>query len=79
VVGAVVANVAGVALLPGTDGLRVFRVTGTVALLAYGLSNVSDSIWKGVRWSTTLKFLFDGAIYAAVTGATFAWLWPAAL
>lgn len=26
----------------------------------------------------TGKFLFDGVLYAAVTGATFAWLWPTA-
>lgn len=56
----------------------VFRVATTVALLGHGFTSVCDSIWKGVSWSTTAKFVLDGVIYAFVTGATFAWLWPAA-
>ena len=55
-----------------------FRIAATVGLLGYALSNVSDSIWKGSSWVTTLKFAFDGLVYALVTAATFAWLWPAA-
>jgi hypothetical protein len=39
---------------------------------------VNDSIWKGVSWGTTARFVFDGVVYALVTGGTFAWLWPAA-
>jgi hypothetical protein len=70
------AYVAGMALGPG-DGL-VFRMTATVALVGYGLSGIVESIWKGVAWSTSWKFLFDGLVYALATGATFAWLWPAA-
>ena len=51
---------------------------GLLALLVYGFSNVNDSIWKGVSWGVTFKFVFDGCLYAAVTGLTFWWLWPAA-
>ncbi len=63
----------------GTDaGYRmVFRVTGTVAVLAYALAGIPDSIWKGQSWSTTMKFVFDGVVYGLVTGGTFGWLWPA--
>jgi hypothetical protein len=28
-------------------------------------------------WSVTAKNLFDGLLYALVTGGTFGWLWPA--
>jgi len=63
-------------VLPAGNG-QMFRVATTAAMFCYAFSSVSDSIWKGVRWITTLKFLFDGSVYALVTGATFAWLWPA--
>jgi hypothetical protein len=34
------------------------------------------SIWYRRSWVTTLKATIDGAVFAAVTAATFAWLWP---
>jgi hypothetical protein len=34
------------------------------------------SIWYARPWKTTLKYTFDGLIYAATTAATFSWLWP---
>ena len=76
VVSACAAYVAGLAFAPGTDGMLVFRVTSTAALLGYALTHAQDSIWKGLAWSTTARFVFDGFVYACVTGATFAWLWP---
>lgn len=76
VVGALVAYVTGLGRAPGESG--VFRFASAVAALAYAFSSVPDSIWKGVRWSQTALFVIDGLVYALVTGATFAWLWPAA-
>lgn len=73
-----VAYVASFTLAAGADGLLVFRLTGTVGFLAYGLGAVIDSIWKGQAWSISLKFVLDGLVYALVTGAAFAWLWPSA-
>ena len=67
------------ALGVGASYLAVFRLTGTVAVLAYATSNISNSIWKGSRWSTTLKFIFDGIVYGLVTAGTFGWLWPDAM
>ena len=74
----VVAYVARHTLHPGSDGMLVMRITGTVAFAAYGLTNVLDSIWKGQPWANTGRALIDGAIYAVTTGATFRLLWPAA-
>jgi hypothetical protein len=34
------------------------------------------SIWYRRSWMTTLKSMFDGAIYGLLTGAACAWLWP---
>lgn len=76
VVGVFVAYLAGRTLAPGAHYLAVFRFTGTVAFMAFGLGHVTDSIWKGQPWSATVKALFDGLVYALVTAGTFGWLWP---
>ncbi|MGC6487163.1 MAG: hypothetical protein ACON4Z_05935 [Planctomycetota bacterium] len=72
------AHLATLACDGGAASGRVFHVTALVALLGYAGGCALDSIWKGVRWAVTGKFLFDGLLYALVTGGTFAWLWPAA-
>jgi len=56
--------------------LAVFRVAGTAAFLAYGLGNLSNGIWKGQRWSATIKEVVDGLIYGLLTAGCFGWLWP---
>lgn len=61
----------------GADYSTVFRLTGTVAILGHAVSHVPDSIWKGVSWGITGKFIFDGIVYGLVTAGTFGWLWPA--
>lgn len=60
----------------GATYLAVFRVAGTAAFLGYAASHLSDSIWKGQLWSTTIKHVFDGLIYACLTAGTFGWQWP---
>lgn len=76
VIGFVVAYVATLALSGGATYGTVFRLTGTVALLAYAFSPLPESIWKGQDWGVTLKFVFDGVVYGLVTAGTFGWLWP---
>lgn len=76
VVGELVALVAGRALPRGANFATVFQVTALAAVLGYAMGAIPDSIWKGQKWGITLKFIFDGVVYAAVTGLTFAWLWP---
>jgi hypothetical protein len=61
-------------LKEGANYMDVFRLSGTVAFMGYGLGSVSDSIWKGVRWTVTGKFLFDGLVYALTTAGFFGWL-----
>ncbi len=62
----------------GTEAhyLRVFRLTGTVAFIAYGWGEITQSIWKGQSWIVTGKFLFDGLVYALVTAGVFGSMWP---
>jgi Flp pilus assembly protein TadB len=78
VVSVFVAYLTGLAARPGEPGMLVFRVAAAAALLGHAFTWVHDSIWKGVSWGTTARFVFDGVVYALVTGGTFAWLWPAA-
>ena len=73
----VTAYVARHTLHPGEDGMLVMRMTSTIAFAAYGLSNVSDSIWKGQPWGNTARGLLDGLIYAFLTGLAFRLFWPA--
>jgi len=71
-----VAYIGTLALDPGEDYAKVFQVIGTAGILGYAVSCITDSIWKGVSWMATLKFVLDGVMYGLTTAGTFAWLWP---
>jgi hypothetical protein len=60
----------------GAHYLDVFRVAGSVALAAYAIGPIPNSIWWGAPWKNTAKFIFDGVVYGLVTAGTFGWLWP---
>jgi len=79
VVSAFVAYLASFSMAPGAEYRPIFRMAGTAAFLGYGIGAVLESIWKGQKWSTSFKFVFDGLVYALVTGGTFGWLWPDAM
>lgn len=72
------ATIARHTLQPGVDAMRAMPLTGMVALAAYGVSPLCDTIWKGQPWSNTIRHLIDAVIYAVLTGVTFRLLWPAA-
>ena len=76
-ISAIVAYMASRTLDPGADYLAVFRVTGTVAWLAYGTATVPDAIWFGRPWSGIVKGLLDALAYGLLTAGFFGWLWPA--
>ena len=56
--------------------LEVFRVAGAVAFCCYVVALWQNWIWWGKSTRLTLTYSVDGLVYALVTGATFAWLWP---
>jgi hypothetical protein len=64
------------ALGPGAPYPGVFKWVFATAFLGYSVALAQHSIWYSRKWSTTVKSMFDGAIYAAVTAGTFGWLWP---
>jgi hypothetical protein len=76
VVGGFVACLAGSVLARGTHYKTVFHVVGLAAFLAYGLGHLSNGIWKGQTWSSTIKEVIDGLVYGLLTAGTFGWLWP---
>ena len=68
--------IAGVALAPGAEYLRVQQVAGCVAFVGYSLASATESIWYGRRWSVTIRGMLDGLLFGLLTGGTFGWLWP---
>lgn len=70
------AYVAGRALNVGAPYLEVFRFAGATAFACYAIGGIQDSIWFKRPWATTCKNVFDGLVFALLTGGTFGWLWP---
>lgn len=56
--------------------MHKLRIAGTIAFAAHGLGWMPFFIWY--RFGRFWPNFIDAVIYAAITGATFAWLWPAA-
>ena len=54
----------------------VFHTAAMTSVMAYGVAVLANAVWKGAPVSNVAKEAFDGIIYACITGATFAWLWP---
>lgn len=77
IVGFLCAYAGSFALGTGVGYATGFRFACTVSALAYAVSHVPDSIWKGKPWSMTMRYVFEGVVYGLVTGGTFGWLWPA--
>ena len=76
VVGILSAYVAGAALPVGAHYLKVFQLAGCTAFIAYSVALAQNSIWYSRKWSSTLKSMFDGLVYALLTAGVFGWLWP---
>lgn len=77
VIAILVAYVAGLTIAPGADHMGVFRVVSAIAFLAYAGSQAQEAIWRAVPWSAVIKTIIDGLVFALVTGALFAVMWPA--
>jgi hypothetical protein len=74
----VTAYVARHTLSPATARFDVFHLTGTVAMAAYTLALIPESIWMWRPWPATIKSICDSIAYGLITGAVFAFLWPRA-
>ncbi len=67
---------AGVGLGPGAEFWTIFRTVSVVAFAGYAMGVFQSSIWFGRSWGYSLRSAVDGLIYAWLTAAIFAWLWP---
>jgi hypothetical protein len=70
------AYIASRALGPGAPAGEIVRFAGTTAFAGYALGTIPNSIWFKRKWSSTFKSVFDGLVYALVTGGVIAWMWP---
>jgi len=59
---------------PDANYLAIFRISGAVAFVAYGMAYVQESVWFGRPWSATFKTFLDALIYSLLTGGAFGWL-----
>lgn len=75
VVTAFAAHVASRGVPPGAPPAHVFHQVALVTFAGYALALWQLSIWYARSWTITLKSTVDAAIYAAITGAIFAWMW----
>ena len=76
VISVFVAYVGSRTLAPGTPYLEVFRIAGTVAVLAYSAAVVPSGIWFWRPWKVVVKDALDGVVYGLLTAGVFGWLWP---
>ena len=76
VVAAIVACVVGAIVPPGGRTHAVFHHAAVLTFLTYAMGAVPLSIWYNRKWSTTFRTAGDALLYALVTGAIFALLWP---
>ena len=70
----VVAYLASRTLDIGDPYLHKFRVTSTIAFLAYGAGTFWDAIWFGTPWGRTWRTLADCFVYSLLVGGSFAGL-----
>jgi len=59
--------------------LEVFRIAGTVGVMAYCFGSIGHDIWFGKPRRAMFMEFFDGVVYALLTAGVFAWLARSAL
>jgi hypothetical protein len=76
VIAAIAAYLASRTLAPGAATLMVLRQVSVVVFVTLVGGSVQNAIWMGKPWRVVAKDMLDAVLYAAATGAIFAWLWP---
>lgn len=70
------AYVAGRALAPGADYLRVFQLVGATTFIGFAGGLWQMWIWYRRSVRVTLTSTVDALLYALLMGGVFGWLWP---
>ena len=63
-------------LKDGAHFPAVFRITGTVASMAFVLGAMPQCIWFHRPWRSWALQFIDGLACGLATGAVFGWFWP---
>ena len=71
-----VAYLAGLALLPGTDFDTVFRFTTSAAFLGYCSTSIHGWLTERRSWRMVWRPACRGLVCSLVVGSIFAGLWP---
>jgi hypothetical protein len=56
---------------------KSMQVLGTAGILAYCIAGLPNDIWFQRSRREIATCLIDGVVFGLLTGAVFAWLWPA--
>ena len=72
----VVAYIAGQALAPGTEYLKVFQIVGASTFVAFAGAHFVWPIWYYHKWSVAVKSAFDALVSSLAVAGVFGWLWP---
>jgi len=75
-VGVMLAYVSSRTLSADASYIAVFRISGTISVVAYVAGIFPDAIWFGTPWRRTWLSAFDGVVYGLLTAGVFGWLWP---
>lgn len=71
-----VAYITGLALGPGTDYMRVFRVAGAGAVLGHCFGSLANDFFLGKPTRFIITSFIDGVIFALIVAGVFAAMWP---
>ncbi len=61
--------------LDPAHAIRAAKWVASVTFIAHGFGTVTESIWMGRPWSSSLKYILDAALYAVGTAVVFYFLW----
>jgi hypothetical protein len=54
----------------------VFRLVGTVGVLAYAVGPIYEAIWYWKPWRTLAMTAVDALVFGLAMAGVFGWLWP---
>ena len=75
-VGMAVAYVMSRGYAPGGEYWHIFIPAMVASGIAHVVAQIVPSIWMAQPWRVTAINMFDGVLYALLTGGSFAGLWP---
>ncbi|MEX0875855.1 MAG: hypothetical protein WD114_00200 [Phycisphaerales bacterium] len=77
VISGLVAYLSGRALPAGTEAAGVFQFALIAAILGHCTGGLVGSFFMGKPTRFVMTDFIDGVVYALITAAVFAWMWPA--